>query len=65
VSDFLILVKFVAICEAFLDYCVMYHVLCQSKMYEGVSKISGLAEWSEFCKWYSSLPLGAVVSLFL
>jgi hypothetical protein len=27
-------------------------------------KVSGLAVWSENCKWYSSLPLGAVVSLF-
>jgi hypothetical protein len=27
-------------------------------------KVSGLAAWSEKCKWYSSLPLGAVVSLF-
>jgi hypothetical protein len=27
-------------------------------------KISGLAAWSENCKWYSSLPLGAVVWLF-
>jgi len=26
-------------------------------------KVSGLANWSENCKWYSSLPLGAVVSL--
>jgi hypothetical protein len=26
--------------------------------------VSGLAAWSENCKWYSSLPLGAVVSLF-
>jgi hypothetical protein len=26
-------------------------------------KVSGLATWSENCKWYSSLPLGAVVSL--
>jgi hypothetical protein len=25
---------------------------------------SGLAAWSENCKWYSSLPLGGVVSLF-
>jgi hypothetical protein len=32
--------------------------------YEGVSKFSGLAAWNENCKWYSSLPLGAVVSLF-
>jgi len=35
-----------------------------SVMYEGVSKFSGVAAWSENCKWYSSLPLGAVVSLF-
>jgi hypothetical protein len=27
-------------------------------------KVSGLATWNEKCKWYSSLPLGAVVSLF-
>jgi hypothetical protein len=27
-------------------------------------KVSGLAAWSENCKWYSSLPLGVVVSLF-
>jgi hypothetical protein len=26
-------------------------------------KVSGLAAWSENCKWYSPLPLGAVVSL--
>jgi hypothetical protein len=24
-------------------------------------KVSGLAGWSENCKWYSCLPLGAVV----
>jgi hypothetical protein len=24
-------------------------------------KVSGLVAWSENCKWYSSLPLGAVV----
>jgi hypothetical protein len=27
-------------------------------------KVSGLAAWSENCKWYSFLPLRAVVSLF-
>jgi len=27
-------------------------------------KVSGLATWSENCKWCSSPPLGAVVSLF-
>jgi hypothetical protein len=26
--------------------------------------VSRLAMWSKNCKWYSSLPLGAVVSLF-
>jgi len=33
------------------------------KGYEGVSKSFGLAAWSENCKWYSTLPLGAVVSI--
>jgi hypothetical protein len=27
-------------------------------------KVSGLAPWSENSKWYSSLPLGAIVLLF-
>jgi hypothetical protein len=27
-------------------------------------KVSGLAAWSENCKWYSSLPPDAVLSLF-
>jgi len=27
-------------------------------------KVFGLVVWSENCKWYSSLPLDAVVSLF-
>jgi hypothetical protein len=27
-------------------------------------KVPGLAAWSQNCKWYSSLPLDAVVSLF-
>jgi hypothetical protein len=27
-------------------------------------KVSGLATWSENSKWYSSVPLSAVVSLF-
>jgi hypothetical protein len=27
-------------------------------------KVSGLAAWSEKCKWYSSLPRGADLSLF-
>jgi hypothetical protein len=27
-------------------------------------KVSGFAAWSENCKWYRSMPLGVVVSLF-
>jgi len=27
-------------------------------------EVSGLVAWSENCKWYSSLPLDAVVSKF-
>jgi hypothetical protein len=34
---------------------------CFTRVYP---EVSGLAAWSENCKWYSSLPLGAVVSLF-
>jgi hypothetical protein len=30
----------------------------------GYPKLSGLAAWRENCKWYSSLPLVAVISLF-
>jgi hypothetical protein len=26
--------------------------------------VSGLTAWGENCKWYRSLPLGSVVSLF-
>jgi hypothetical protein len=28
-------------------------------------KFSALTAWSENCKWYSSLPIGAILSLFL
>jgi hypothetical protein len=27
-------------------------------------EVSGLVAWSKNCKWYSSLPVGAVVMLF-
>jgi hypothetical protein len=39
--------------------------LCQIHNYRRVyTEVPGLAAWSDNCKWYSSLPLGAVVSLF-
>jgi hypothetical protein len=37
------------------------HMTRYMRMYP---KVSGLAAWSENCKWYSPLPLDAVVSLF-
>jgi hypothetical protein len=40
---------------------VLYCYVLIKKVYP---KVSGLAAWRENCKWYSSLPLGAVVSLF-
>jgi hypothetical protein len=41
--------------------CIMYvRMYVHMRVYP---KVSGLAAWSENCKWYSSLPLGAVVSL--
>jgi hypothetical protein len=44
-------------------YIYLFIYLLQNK--SAYPKVSGLAALSEKCKWYSSLPLGAVVSLFL
>jgi hypothetical protein len=41
--------------------CARARVCVRARMYP---KVSGLAAWSEKCKWYSSLPVGAVLSLF-
>jgi hypothetical protein len=42
-----------------------YAIYKQQVKHTGVyPEVSGLATWSENCKWYSFLPLGAVVSLF-
>jgi hypothetical protein len=42
----------------------MINELEQFKYARMYPEVSGLATWSENCKWYSFLPLGAVVSLF-
>jgi hypothetical protein len=39
-------------------------ISCKKKYTRAYPKVSGLAAWSENCKWYSSLRLDAVVSLF-
>jgi len=36
------------------DFSLKFH----TRVY---TKVSGLAAWSENCKWYSSLPVGAVL----
>jgi hypothetical protein len=48
---------------SFLLHFVRYS-LCVSYYTTVYPKVSGLAAWSENCKWYSSLPLCAVVPLF-
>jgi hypothetical protein len=47
--------------RAILDAVVKRRFIANRRVYR---KLSGLADWSENCKQYSSLPLGAVVSLF-
>jgi hypothetical protein len=42
----------------------LLHGVCYEIYMKMYPKVSGLATWSENCKWYSSLPLGAVVLLF-
>jgi len=41
----------------------MYLKSPQENVWRVYPKVSGLATWSENYKWYSSLPLDAVVSL--
>jgi hypothetical protein len=42
---------------------IKLYILCnKTRVYP---EVSGLAAWSENCKWYSSLPLGAVVFAIL
>jgi hypothetical protein len=53
-------------CYQFVWFAIseIYTRLFNNTVYEVYPKFSGLAAWRENCKWYSSLPLGAVVSLF-
>jgi hypothetical protein len=44
--------------------CARAHTHTYAHYTRVYKKVSGLAAWRENCKWYSSLPLGAVVSLF-
>jgi hypothetical protein len=48
------------LCSSFLLIFTMLH---ESHVTRAYPKDSGLAAWSENWKWYSSLPLSAVVSL--
>jgi len=59
--------------EVFLSFCMFLRTYKGNSIKFGVwglhytrvyPKVSGLAAWSENCKWYSSLPLEAVVPLF-
>jgi hypothetical protein len=52
-----------------IEKCIIYYLVIVYdiviQLYTSVyPKVSGLAAWSENSKWYSPLPLGAVVSLF-
>jgi hypothetical protein len=53
--------NFRAICTLEGNYSKSFTVGRLARVYP---KVFGLAAWSENCKWYSSLPLGAVVLVF-
>jgi hypothetical protein len=42
--------------------CMYVRTYVYTRVY---TKVSGLAAWSENCKWYSSLSLGTVISYFM
>jgi hypothetical protein len=46
------------------EYCLMVFEKDAEENMKVYQKVSGLAAFSENCKWYSSLPLGAVLSIF-
>jgi hypothetical protein len=43
---------------------VLYNIPIEFGIQGCIQKFSSLVTWSKNCKWYSSLPLGAVVLLF-
>jgi hypothetical protein len=45
-------------------YLYLYWQYLMERSTWGYPKVPGLAACSENCKWYSSLPIEAVVSLF-
>jgi hypothetical protein len=56
------------ICEVWDSGTGCYKVM-RNKLYPELHmrvypNVSGLAAWTKNCKWYSSLLLGAVISLF-
>jgi hypothetical protein len=53
--------QFVFFCKYYEDHQIKANDMDSTWVYP---KVSGLAAWSENCKWYSSLPLDAVVLLF-
>jgi hypothetical protein len=58
------IVFYLSICLYVLISQYYYIFMFTYRLRRVYPKFSGLAAWSENCKWYSSLPLGAVVSLF-
>jgi hypothetical protein len=49
----------------YFELLLAYRALCSVERFTRVyPNVSGLAARSENCKWYSSLPIRAVVSLF-
>jgi len=45
-------------------FIIRTSIACDGRYTRVYPEVSGLATWSENCKWYSSVSLGAVVSLF-
>jgi len=57
----LFILNITRIAQKYLTITQIRALVANTRVYPNVS---GLAAWSENCKWYSSAPQGAVVSLF-